>query len=316
MRLSYLVTRTLSLLFVLLTVSLVTYGLIGLTPGDPARTALAAQYDGDVPPPEAVDEFRAEQGLDQPLYIQYIDWIRGAVRGDLGTAFTIDRPVTDLIVEQLPATLMLATSAMILSMLIGVPAGIISAVYKGTPIDSVGRLFALFGLSMPNFWFGYLLIILFALTLDLLPVSGTGSLSHLVLPTITLALGSAAVLTRLVRVAVLETLSEPYIRTAQAKGLKEHVVVFRHALRTAMIPIITVLGLQYGYVLNGAIVVEIVFQRPGIGALLVDAVFARDYPLIQGVTLFAAVTFVLLNFLVDVTYAVIDPRVQMGGEPS
>jgi len=263
MRLTAFVERVLTLGIVLLAVSLVTFGLIGLAPGDPARTALAQQYDGNLPPPEIIEDFRSEHGLGEPLYVQYLNWVGDAVRGDLGTSFTNDRPVSALILEQLPATLVLATTAMALSISIGIPAGVVSAVHKNTPVDSLCRLFALFGLSMPNFWFGYMLIIIFALGLGMFPVSGTGSLSHLILPTVTLGLGSAAVLTRLVRVTLLETLSEPYVKTARAKGLRELLVVYRHALRTALIPIITIIGLQFGYVLNGAIVVEIVFQHPG-----------------------------------------------------
>jgi len=313
MRMRYLTERVLALIVVLVGVSILTYGLIGLTPGDPARTALTQEYGGDVPPPSVVEEFREQKGLDDPLYLQYFHWLSDAVRGDLGESYETGRPVSKMILEQMPATVTLAVTSVLVGLVVAVPLGVVSAIKNGTIVDSIGRLFALFGLSMPNFWFGYLLIIAFALEMGLFPVSGTGRISHLVLPVATLSLGTAAMITRLVRTSILDVLSEKYILTAKSKGLREQVVVYRHALKSALAPVITVVGLQFGYVLNGAVVVEVVFQRPGLGTLLVDALFARDYPLVLGVTLFTAVTFVVTNFLVDICYGWIDPRVEMEG---
>ncbi len=214
----------------------------------------------------------------------------------------------------MPLTLELALAAMLVALAISIPAGVVSAVHRGTPIDHASQLGALLGVSMPNFWLAYLLILLFPLTLGVLPVAGAGSFGHLVLPAITLGTGMAAVVTRLVRSSMLEVLDEAYVDTARAKGLRERIVVYKHALRNALVPVVTILGLQLGTLLNGAVVVEIIFQRPGLGSLLVDAVFERNYPVVQGVTLVTAIVFVATNLLVDLTYRYLDPRVQLGGE--
>ncbi|WP_049924394.1 nickel ABC transporter permease [Halopiger djelfimassiliensis] len=309
----YLAYRLATSLVVTFGVSVVTYGLVFLTPGDPAEIILTQQLDRQ-PSAAEIEAFRAEHGLDDPIPIQYLDWLTDVLRGDLGTSYYSDTPVSTLIVEALPPTLELALASMAVALAISIPVGVVSAVHRGTPIDYASQLGSLVGVSMPNFWLGYLLILVFALTLETVPVAGAGSVGHLVLPAVTLGSGMAAVVTRLVRSSMLEVLDEAYLDTARTKGLREQIVVYKHALRNALVPVVTVLGLQLGSLLNGAVVVEIVFQRPGLGTLLVDAVFERNYPVIQGVALFTAVVFVATNLLVDLTYRYLDPRVRLGGE--
>ncbi|ELY35880.1 nickel ABC transporter permease [Natronorubrum tibetense] len=309
----YLVSRLATSLVVLFGVSVVTYGLVFLTPGDPARTILRQQLERQ-PSQAEVEAFRAEQGLDEPIPIQYLDWLSDALRGDLGTSYYTDTAVTTLILDALPLTLELAAASMVVALALAIPTGVLSAVHRGTSVDYASQLGALVGVSMPNFWLGYLLIMVFALTLGVLPVAGAGSVGQLVLPAITLGTGMAAIVTRLVRTSMLEVLDEEYVDTARSKGLRERIVIYKHALRNALIPVVTIVGLQFGSLLNGAVVVEIVFQRPGLGMLLVDAVFDRNYPIVQGIALFTAVIFVATNLLVDVTYRYLDPRVTLGGE--
>ena len=312
---AYLLYRTATSVVVLCGVSLLTFGLTFLTPGDPARTILRQQY-GQTPSPEVVDAFREEHGLDEPVVVQYADWLTGVLQGDLGSSYGSGRPVTELLVESLPPTLELAAAAMSVALVVAVPAGVLSAVRQGEWVDGLSQLGSLIGVSMPNFWLGYLLIIVFSLQLSLFPVAGDGGLSHLVLPAVALGTGMTAIITRLIRMSLLEVLDEPYVEMARSKGLSERTVVYKHALRNALIPVVTIVGLQFGYVLSGAVVVEIVFQRPGIGVLLVDAVFARDYPVVQGAVLLVAVLFVITNALVDLTYQYLDPRIQLGGSQS
>lgn len=309
---AYLLYRTATSLVVLCGVSVLTFGLTFLTPGDPARTVLRQQY-GQTPSRAVVEAFREKHGLDEPLVVQYVDWLIGVLQGDLGNSYLSGRPVVELLAEALPPTLQLSTAALVVALGVAVPAGVLSAVHQGEWIDTLSQLAALIGVSMPNFWLGYLLIIAFSLQLGLFPVAGNGGLSHLVLPAVTLGTGMTAIITRLVRMSLLEVLDEPYVKTARSKGLSERIVVYKHALRNALIPVVTVVGLQFGFLLSGAVVVEIVFQRPGLGVLLIDAVFARDYPVIQGAVLLIAVLFVLTNTLVDLTYQYLDPRIQLGG---
>lgn len=309
---AYLLYRTATSLVVLCGVSILTFGLTFLTPGDPARTVLRQQY-GQTPSRAVVEAFREKHGLDEPLVVQYVDWLIGVLQGDLGNSYLSGRPVVELLAEALPPTLQLSTAALVVALVVAVPAGVLSAVHQSEWIDTLSQLAALIGVSMPNFWLGYLLIIAFSLQLSLFPVAGNGGLSHLVLPAVALGTGMTAIITRLVRMSLLEVLDEPYVKTARSKGLSERIVVYKHALRNALIPVVTVVGLQFGFLLSGAVVVEIVFQRPGLGVLLVDAVFARDYPVVQGAVLLMAVLFVLTNTLVDLTYQYLDPRIQLGG---
>ena len=292
-------------------VSLITYGLIFLTPGDPAQTVLHERRGS--PPSEAeVAAFRAEHGLDEPFVVQYVGWLTDVLRGDLGTSYTRSESVTTLLLQHLPNTLELALAAMAVSLALAIPVGVMSAVHRDSWIDRTSQLAALLGVSMPNFWLGYLLILAVSLHLGLTPTSGSGTLAHLVLPAITLGTGLAAIVTRLVRTSMLEVLEAEYVDTARSKGVRERLVVYKHALRNALIPVVTIVGLQFGFVLSGAVIVEVVFQRPGLGTLLVDAVFARDYPVVQGVVLSTAVAFVLTNQLVDLAYVALDPRIERG----
>lgn len=302
------------MLSVLVGVSLVTYGLIFLSPGDPAHATLSERLQRE--PSEAeLAAFRSEHGLDESFVHQYASWVGGAVRGDLGSSYHRSRSVTSLLVEHLPNTIELALAAVVVSVAIAVPVGVVSAVHHGTAVDRGSQVAALLGVSIPNFWLGYLLIIAVSIRLGLTPVSGAGTLSHLVLPAITLGTGLAAIVARLVRSSMLDVLGAEYVDTARSKGVRERLVVYKHALRNALVPVVTIVALQFGFVLNGAVVVETVFERPGLGKLLVDSVFARDYPVVQGVVLVAAVTFVVINQLVDAVYTVLDPRVERGERP-
>ncbi|WP_049896886.1 nickel ABC transporter permease [Natrialba chahannaoensis] len=307
----YLVSRVASVIGVLFAVSVITYGLIHLTPGDPAETILTQQLE-QPPTPQQVEEFRAEQGLDEPVYIQYVHWLGDVLQGDLGVSYYNDRSVSALMIEALPATVELAVAGMLVSLAIALPAGVLSAVYQNTRIDRISQIVALLGVSVPNFWLGFMLILVFSIYLGVLPVSGVGGLDHLILPAIALGTGMAAVVTRLVRTSMLEVMEAEYIDTARSAGLSERIVIWKHTLRNALIPVVTVVGLQFGRVLNGTVVIEIVFDRPGLGALLVEAIFARDYPVVQGVVLLTAVVFVVSNFCVDLLYKRLDPRVTLG----
>lgn len=299
--------------FVLGGVSVITFLLMFFTPGDPAETILRQQMGGRTPSPDAVEQFRENQGLNEPIPLQYLDWVSGVLRGDLGNSYYSDTAVSQLIADNLWPTFELAAAGMVVALLVAVPTGVVSAVHKGGSLDYGSQLAALLGLSMPNFWLGYLLMLVFAIQLSLVPTSGYGRFDQLILPAITLGTGMAAIITRLLRSSMLEVLDEEYIQTARSKGLRERIVVYKHTLRNALIPVITIVGLQFGYLLNGAVIVEIVFQRPGLGRLLIDAIFARDYPIVQGLVLVIAVFFVVSNFLVDVAYRYVDPRITFEG---
>ena len=309
----YTFRRAVTSVFVLFGVSVVTYLMMYLTPGDPAELVLRAQTVHDQ---AAVEQFREQYRLDEPVWKQYGHWLWDVLHGDFGRSYVTNRPVSAMLVDNAPSTAVLAVAAMAIALAIAVPAGVVSAVHKGQVPDSVSQLGSLLGVSMPNFWLGYILILVFSIgmpvrSLGVFPVSGAGSLDRLVLPALTLGSGVAAIMTRLLRSAMLEVLEEDYIRTARSKGLAERIVVYKHAFRNALVPVITVAGIQFGYLLNGAVVVEIVFARPGLGKLVIDALFDRDYPVIQAATLVIAAMFVGINFLVDVTYRYIDPRIDL-----
>ena len=309
----YTFRRAVTSVFVLFGVSVVTYLMMYLTPGDPAELVLRAQTVHDQ---AAVEQFREQYRLDEPVWKQYGHWLWDVLHGDFGRSYVTNRPVSAMLVDNAPSTAILAVAAMAIALAIAVPAGVVSAVHKGQVPDSVSQLGSLLGVSMPNFWLGYILILVFSIgmpvrSLGVFPVSGAGSFDRLVLPALTLGSGVAAIMTRLLRSAMLEVLEEDYIRTARSKGLAERIVVYKHAFRNALVPVITVAGIQFGYLLNGAVVVEIVFARPGLGKLVIDALFDRDYPVIQAATLVIAALFVGINFLVDVTYRYIDPRIDL-----
>lgn len=301
------------MLLVLFGVSVVTFGLMFVTPGDPAETILRQQMGGRTPSEEAVEQFREAHGLDNPIPVQYMNWAADVLQGDLRQSYFQETKVSTMILNRAIPTLELALAGIAVALVISIPAGIISAVHQGQFLDYLSQLGALLGISMPNFWLGYLLIIVFSVHLNLFPVAGVGGLSHLILPAITLGTGMAAIITRLMRSSMLEVLNKEYIQTAHSKGLRERIVVYKHALRNALIPVITIVGLQFGYVLNGAVVIEIVFQRPGLGNLLINAIFNRDYPVVQGLVLVIGAIFVLTNFAVDIAYRFVDPRISFEG---
>ncbi|HXQ25326.1 MAG TPA: nickel ABC transporter permease [Candidatus Acidoferrales bacterium] len=277
-----------------------------IVPGDPVQQML-----GEGARAEDLQQLRHALRLDMPVSAQYVHYLSGVLRGDLGESFRFREPVTRVVLEHYPATLELAFVALLVCAAIGIPAGLLAAERRGTSTDRAVGVFTLLGLSVPNFALGPVLILVFSVILGWLPVSGRGGPAHLVLPAITLGAALAAILTRMVRTSVMEELSSDYVRTARAKGLSESAVLFRHAFRNALIPILTILGLQFGTLLAGTIVTETIFSWPGIGRLVVQAIGARDYPLLQGCILLIAVSYVIVNLLTDLVYALVDPRVRV-----
>ncbi len=298
---------------VLLLVTAGVFALLHLTPGDPIDAMMAESVDAT-----AKEHIRRELGLDRPIPVQYVAWMGKLLRGDLGRSIRNGEPVIENVSRRIRPSLQLALFAMTISLLVAFPVGIASAVRHNTSVDRLGTTFALFGICMPNFLLALLLIFLFGVTLRWLPISGyTDPLDELVdgvrslaLPAVTLGLALAAVITRTLRSSLLETLTEDYVRTARAKGLSEWRVIRGHVLKNALIPVVTVLGLQLGTLIGGAVITEYVFALPGVGRLVVDAVFARDYPLVQGLVLLIAIAFILSNLLVDILYGWIDPRIR------
>ena len=304
--LRFLVQLVLMTIPVILGVATLVFSLIHLVPGDPAQSMLGESAAlGDVV------ELRARLGLDRPVMTQYVEYLSRAARGDLGTSFRYQTPVTKEIGARLARTAQLACAAMAIAMLIAIPLGTVAAVFRGRAIDQVAMTLSLVGVSLPNFWLGPLLAMVFAVGLGWLPVSGAGSLAHLVLPAITLGAALAAVLARLTRTSVIEELQELYVVAARARGLSWLRTVIRHALRNSLVPVVTVIGLQFGAVLTGTIITETIFAWPGLGRLLIQAIGFRDYPLVQGCILFIAVTYVGMNLLVDLAYGWLDPRIRV-----
>jgi peptide/nickel transport system permease protein len=300
----YIVRRLAQAVLVVVGVSLVVFFVIRLS-GDPAFLLLAA---------DATEADRArfarEQGFDRPVYVQYAVFARRAVQGDLGRSLRYRQPALPLVLERLPATMELAFAALAVSLVVAIPAGVISAVRRDTPYDNLTMLGALFGQSMPVFWLGIMLILVFSVRLELLPTSGRGGLEHLILPALTLGLYSTARITRLVRAGMLDVIGQDYIRTAWAKGLPGRGVIFKHALRNTLIPVITIIGLELGTLLGGAVITETIFAWPGLGRLAVTAIFQRDYPVVQAAVLVTALVFVVSNLLVDLLYGWLDPRIR------
>lgn len=276
-----------------------------IVPGDPV-----AQMLGEGARADDLQQLRHALGLDVPIPVQYERYLKGVLHGNLGESFRFQQPVTRVILEHYPATLELAAVALGVCILIGIPAGVLAAHKRGEKVDHAVGVLTLFGLSLPNFALGPVLMLVFSVILGWLPVTGRGGIPHLVLPAFTLGAALAAILTRMVRTSVIEELSADYVRTARAKGVPESGVLFRHALRNALIPILTILGLQFGTLLAGTIVTETIFSWPGIGHLTVQAINARDYPLLQGCILLIAVSYVVVNLLTDMVYAIVDPRVR------
>ncbi len=304
--LRYLLRRLLLTIPVLLGVATLVFSLIHLIPGDPAQAML-----GDSASPEDVAQLRGRLGLDRPLIVQYGSFLNGVVRGDLGVSLRNDQPVARQIVQRMPATAELAFAAMAVAVLIALPLGIVAAVWRGTAIDFGAMTLSLVGISIPNFWLGPLLAMIFSVQLGWLPVGGSGTFAHLVLPSVTLGAALAAILARMTRASLLEELHEPYVLAARARGVSRSRAVLRHALRNSLIPIVTVLGLQFGVVLTGAVITETIFAWPGIGRLLIQSISFRDYPTVQGCVLLIAVTYVGVNLITDLTYGFLDPRIRV-----
>jgi peptide/nickel transport system permease protein len=301
---SYLLRRLWQSLIVLFGVSVVVFLILHLT-GDPAGLLL---------PPDATAEdiarFRRAMGFDDPVTVQYLRFLKGAVRGDFGESLRHGEPAMGLVLERLPATFQLAGAGLLIALCLALPAGIVSAVRRNTTVDYVSTVVALLGQAMPTFWLGIMLILVFSVRLSWLPSSGRGGLEHLILPAITLGLFTTARITRLTRSGMLEVLGQDYIRTARAKGVGESPVVWKHALKNASIPIVTIVGIELGTLLGGSVITETIFAWPGVGRLSVQAIFNRDYPVVQAAVFLLASTFVIVNFLVDVVYTYLDPRIR------
>jgi peptide/nickel transport system permease protein len=311
--LSYALRRVLQAVIVLLGVSVIVFALLQLVPGDPVRVALGTRFDQGT-----YDALRSRAGLDRPLLAQYFSYLGHALTGDLGVSFRTGEPVTAMLLDRLPATASLAATALLIALLVAIPLGILAAVRAGSIWDYTATGVSQIGVSVPDFWMGILFILLFSSTFGLLPPSGyeplltdpLGWLQHVLMPAAAVGLVSGAILTRFVRGAVLESLGRDYTRTARSKGLRDRVIIRRHVLRGALVPIVTVTGLQLASLLGGIIVIEIVFAWPGLGQLTLDAVRGRDYPVVQGAVLLLAATFLVVNLIVDLLYAVLDPRIR------
>jgi peptide/nickel transport system permease protein len=310
----FIARRLLYSVVVLFGVLVLVFALVHLVPGDPVRIALGTRYT-----PQAYDALRSASGLDQPIAEQFVGYLGNAVTGNLGVSFRDGDPVTLTLLQRLPATVSLGLAGIVVALLIALPAGIWSALHEGRISDAIVRITSQFGVSVPDFWLGILLIALFATTLGWLPTSGyrplfedpAGWLRHIVLPGLTVGLVAGAIMTRYVRSAVLDVASMGYVRTARSKGLPPRVVTFRHTVRNALVPVLTITGIQLATVLGGVIVVEVVFAWPGVGRLVYNSVAARDYPVIQGAVLLIAALFLAINLIVDVLYAVVDPRIRL-----
>ena len=303
----YLIQRLVAAVLTLIGVATIVFFLLRLLPGDPARIIA-----GLLASEEEIQRIRVQLGLDKPLWVQYIMFMGRLVVGDLGLSARTSQPVLMEVAARLPNTLKLAVVSTVLATVFGVSAGVIAATRRYSLFDYVASFGSLIGISMPVYWLGLLLIILFAVKLHWLPAAGAEKPTSIILPSLTLALFSVALVARMTRASMLEVLNQDYIRTARAKGLKERTVIFRHALQNAFIPVLTVIGLQFGALLGGAVLTESVFGWPGIGLLLVDSIFARDYPVVQGIVLIFSAMFILVNLIVDILYAYIDPRIRYG----
>jgi ABC-type dipeptide/oligopeptide/nickel transport system permease component len=303
---AYVARRVAATVPVLLGVSLLVFSMLQLVPGDPVRLMLS-EFQST---PEQIDRLRSQLHLNEPLPVQFGRFVWNASHGDLGTSIRTRRPVSVEIADNLPSTMQLALAGLLVAAALGVSLGIVAAVNQHSWVEVGSMLVALLGVSLPSFWLGLLLIFLLSLRVPLFPATGGGDLLHLVLPAVTLGLGAAAILARLTRSSMLEVLHQEYVTTARAKGLKEWGVIVRHALKNALIPVVTIFGLQFGQLLAGTFVVETVFARPGLGRLAIDGILNKDLPVVQGVVLVVAVSYVLVNLLVDLVYAALDPRIR------
>ena len=309
----YVAGRLVQLVPVLFLVSVMIFSIMHVLPGDPVQLMLSGAEAGSVTP-EQQELIREELGLNDPLYVQYLRFLTGALTGDLGNSVRLRMPVTELILDRLGSTMALSLGGVVFAILIGVLAGILAALRHGSWIDTLAMVLAYVGVSMPLFWLGLLLILTFSFWLGWFPPAGQEGLRSLVLPSLSLGLVSAGVIARLTRSSVVEVMVKDYIRAAHAKGLPYVKVTIRHALRNALVPVLTILGLQFGAMLSGAVVTETVFSRPGLGRLVVSAILWKDYPLVQGIVLFMASAYVVVNLAVDVCCAWLDPRIRYGGD--
>lgn len=313
---SYLRRRLVTIIPVVLGVSFVVFMMLHLLPGDPVLMMLTEQRGGTAPSSsttitqETYDNMEHQLGLDRSLPVQFVDFLWGAVRGDLGDSYRSQEPVMDIIIRNLPHTIRLAFASLGIALILGLIFGIFSALKRGTWLDGVIMTAAVLGVSIPSFWLGIMLILVFSLQLGWIPAVGAGRIG-IVLPAFALGIGAAALIARLVRSSLIDVLNQDYIRTARAKGLAPRAVMIRHALKNGLIPVVTVVGLQFGNLLGGAVVIETVFARPGVGHVAVNAILDRDFPVIQGVVFFAALTYVFANLLVDLVYARLDPRIEL-----
>ena len=303
--LKYILKRLLMAIPVLLGVTFIVFTIMSFTPGDPVQTMLGENYTQ-----EAYDEITEELGLNDPFLVRYVNYVVDLVQGDMGMSYSTKRPVADEIFSRFPATVRLAGAAIFLAVVFGIPLGVISATKQYSVFDSGSMFVALVGVSMPNFWLGIMLILFFAANLGWLPSSGDKGFLSLILPAVTLSANSLATITRMTRSSMLETIRMDYIRTARAKGLRQSRVIIHHALRNAMIPVITSVGLQFGFALSGAVLVETVFSWPGIGRLLVDTIKLKDTPVVLGVVVVMAASYTLINLVIDILYACFDPRIR------
>ncbi len=301
----YILKRLFHSIFVLVGISVVVFVILHLT-GDPA--ALLMPMDAT---PEQVAQFRKEMGFTDPLIIQYWRFFKGTLHGDFGLSFRHSQPALDLVLERMPATIQLTFAAMVIALIIAVPVGILSAIRRNSILDHVGMTGALLGQSTPVFWLGVMLILIFSVTLQWFPSSGRGTLGHLILPAITLGMFTMARTARMMRSSMLEVLGHEYIKTAMAKGLSPKVVILKHALKNALIPVVTIIGMELGTLLGGAVITETIFAWPGVGRLAVQAIYNRDYPVVQAAVFFLASIFVLVNLVVDLLYTYLDPRVKL-----
>ncbi|HJV58896.1 MAG TPA: ABC transporter permease [Methylomirabilota bacterium] len=306
--LTYVGRRILAVVPVLFGVTLAVFSMLFLVPGDPVKIMLAEF----VTTPDQIAQMRAQLHLDEPVIEQYGRFVANALRGDLGVSIRSRRPVAAEIAENIGSTGLLALASMMVAIGLGVPLGLLAALGRNSWLDVAAMVVALLGVAMPSFWLGFLLIFVFSLHLGWLPATGGGDLPHLVMPAVALGMIAAAIIARLTRSSMLEVLGQDYVRTARAKGLGGASVIVRHALRNALIPVVTVFGLQFGNLLAGAVIVETVFSRPGLGRLIVGGILAKDFPLVQGTVLFVAAAYVLINVVVDVAYAYVDPRIRIG----
>ena len=307
---NYTIKRIFEVIPVLLIVSIIVFSVMHLLPGDPTLLMLAGAEGGSTPQ-ERLDELRIIMGLNKPLYEQYYNFISNAISGDLGTSIRLRTPVTEILLQKFPYTIKLSLLGLMIAIFLGVVIGLVAALFKDTWLDHFSMTFSLIGVSMPIYWLGLLLILFFSINLNIFPSSGAIGWKSIVLPALTLGFVSAGVISRLLRSSLLEVLNEDYIRTAKGKGLTDKIILIKHALKNAMIPVITILGLQFGNMLAGAVVTETVFSRPGLGRLVVNGILWKDYPLVQGTVLFIACIYVLVNLFVDISYYWFDPRIKL-----